>query len=409
LVDFSCSSNRTHVETNTAPVVFATVDLFEDQATVVQQQRLNICLTIDCSGSMYGEKIEQAKQSALILVRSLFPNDLISIVSFEGRVKVELTPTPASELEKIEKVIQSIRLGSATYLYGALKQAHKIVSENSQGTVSRIVLITDGIPTDNDNTQDFVDRCNEIRKGGITVSPIGIGAGYNEDLLLQIGDAGGGAWMHVTDPQAQLPDFLREQVNDMRDTVAINPELRIDLIPGAEILDFYSVKPVLTKMELPERNGNQYAILLRDIVKGQNQTIVFRIKLPSQQNGDYTLFKASIMGNTMDLPISYTDDSSLYNVETDANPRILLETATGSTLIRRGIDGDTIAMDQATKILENIAKTAATVVLDPSTKAIISNVQDIEGQTRVIENLSEDQKKDLKHGTTIIGSNKKRV
>ena len=66
-------------------------------------------------------------------------------------------------------------------------------------------------------------------------------------------------------------------------------------------------------------------------------------------------------------------------------------------------------MDQATKILENIAKTAATVVLDPSTKAIISNVQDIEGQTRVIENLSEDQKKDLKHGTTIIGSNKKRV
>ena len=387
--------------------MFATIDLFEDQSTVVQEQRLNICLTIDCSGSMYGEKIEQAKQSALILVGSLHPNDLISIVSFEARVKVELKPTPASEQEKIEKVIKSIRLGSATYLYSALKQAHKVVSENSQSTVSRIVLLTDGIPTDNDNTQDFVDRCNEIRKGGITVSPIGIGAEYNEDLLLQIGDAGGGAWMHVTNPHAQLPDFLREQVDDMRNTVAINPELIVKLIPGSEILDFYSVKPVLTKMELPERNGEQYAILLRDVVQGQSQTIVFRIKLPSQQNGDYTLLNASIMGNTMDLPISYTDDSNLYNIETDPNPRILLETATGSTLIRRGIDGDTVAMDQATKILDNIAKTAETVVLDPATKVMIGNVQDLQGQTRVIQDLSNEQKKDLKHGTTIIGSKSK--
>jgi len=386
--------------------VFATVDLFEDQSTVIQQQRLNICLAIDCSGSMYGEKIEQAKESALILVRSLNPTDLISIVSFEAKVKVELTPTLASELEKIEKVIQKIRLGSATYLYSALKQAHKIVSENSQSSISRIVLLTDGLPNDNDNIQDYVDRCNEIRKGGITVSPIGIGAEYHENLLLQIGDAGGGTWMHVTNPHVQLPDFLREQVNDMRDTVAINPELRVDLIPGAEILDFYSVKPVLTKMELPERNGNQYAILLRDIVKGQSQTIVFRIKLPAQQSGDYNLIKVSIMGNTMDLPISYTDDSGLYNIETDPNPRILLETATGSTLLRDGIDGDTVAMDQATKILENIAKTAETVVLDPSTKAILSNVQDIEGKTRVIQNLSEEEKKNLKHGVTIIGSKK---
>jgi len=213
--------------------------------------------------------------------------------------------------------------------------------------------------------------------------------------------------MHVTNPHVQLPEFLREQVNDMRDTVAINPELRVELMPGAEILDFYSVKPVLTKMDLPERKGNQYAILLRDIIKGQSQTIVFRIKLPIQQNGEYTLLNASIMGNTMNLPISYTDDSSLYNVETDPNPRILLEAATGSTLLRRGIDGDTVAMEQATKILDNIAKTAETVLLDPTTKIMISNVQELEGQTRIIQNLSDEQKKDIKHGTTIIGTKKK--
>jgi len=255
--------------------------------------------------------------------------------------------------------------------------------------------------------QDYVNKCIEIRKNGITLSPIGIGDEYNENLLLQIADAGGGAWLHVTDPHNQLPSFLREQVDDMRDTVAINPELKVELIPGAEILDFFSVKPILTKMELPERSDNQYAILLRDVVKGQEQTIVFRIKLPSQQNGEYTLLNASIMGNTMSIPISYTDDPSLYNVESDPNPRILLEAATGSTLIREGIDGNTVAIDQATKILDNIARQAETIVLDPSTKAMITDMQGLQGQTKLLDSLSENEKKDLKHGTTIIGIKKK--
>ena len=257
MVDFSCSTNRTHVKTGTDPVVFLTIDLFEDQATVVQPKRLNICLAIDCSGSMHGEKIEQAKQSALILARSLSPNDLISVVSFERKVRVELSPTPASDIDKIEHVIQSIKLGSATSLYGGIKQAQKIVSENSQSTVSRIVLLTDGVPTDNENTDDYVDRCNEIRTNGVTISPIGLGAKYNEDLLLQMADAGGGEWVNVTDPNSQLPNFLREQVDDMRATVLACPQLKFELIPGAEVIDFYSIKPTLSKLELPERTNEQ--------------------------------------------------------------------------------------------------------------------------------------------------------
>ena len=127
-------ANRRNVQSNSNSIVFLGIDLFEDQATIVQPKRLNICLAIDCSGSMQGTKFEQAKQSASILARSLAPNDLISIVTFEARVKVALSPTPAAELEKIENVIQSIKLGSATFLYSALKQAHKVVSKNSQSS-----------------------------------------------------------------------------------------------------------------------------------------------------------------------------------------------------------------------------------------------------------------------------------
>jgi len=201
LEDFKCLANRTHVKSNSGSIVFIGIDLFADQSTVLQSRNLNICLAIDCSGSMQGEKIERAKESAIILARSLSPNDLISIVTFEYKVKVLLAPTSASEQDKIENVVRSITVGSATSLYGGLQKANDLASKNSKsGRITRIVLMTDGLPTDKENPKDYEKLCKEIRKDGITVNPIGIGDDYNDELLLRISDSGGGEWMQMLEP-----------------------------------------------------------------------------------------------------------------------------------------------------------------------------------------------------------------
>jgi len=404
LIDFKCSSNRSHVKSNSGSIVFVGIDFFADEATVLQSRSLNICLAIDCSGSMQGEKIEQAKESAIILARSLSPNDLISIVTFEYKVRVLLAPTPASEQDKIENVIRSITVGSATSLYGGLKKAYELALKNSQaGRITRVVLITDGNPTDKENPKDYEKLCTEIRKDGITVNPIGIGNDYNDALLLRVSDSGGGEWMHVTDPQSQLPNFLREQVTMMLNTVAINPELKLEFIAGAEIIDFYTVKPVLTKMELPNRKGDEYLINLRDLVVGQEQTMVFRLKLPNQSNGSYNLLKATVMNNSIDVPIIYTEDPNLYNAEPNPNPRIMLFATEGTVLMRKGMEGDTEAMQKAETILKAVPSDPdATVLLNPATQDTIINLKQIHDTTVMKPNLSESEKKDLMHDTTII-------
>jgi Mg-chelatase subunit ChlD len=404
LTDFKCISNRTHVKSNSGSVIFIGVDLFADQSTILQSRHLNICLAIDCSGSMQGEKIERAKESAIILARSLSPNDLISIVTFEYKVKVLLAPTLASEQDKIENVISSIQVGSATSLYGGLQKANDLASKNAKsGRITRIVLMTDGIPTDKENPKDYEKLCAEIRKDGITVNPIGIGDNYNDELLLRISDSGGGEWMHVTDPHSQLPNFLREQVTMMLNTIAINPELKLEFIPGAEIIDFYTVKPILTKMELPQRKGNQYVLNLRDLVIGQEQTIVFRIKLPHQPSGTYNLLNASAIDKNVDMSITYTEDSTLYNSEPNPDPRILLFATEGTVLMRKGMDGDTIALQKAETILKAVPTDPdATIALNPATQATVMNLKNIHDATVMKPNLSEAEKKDLMHDTTII-------
>ena len=404
LTDFQCLANRTHVKSNSGSVIFIGIDLFADQSTVFQSRGLNICLAIDCSGSMQGEKIARAKESAIILARSLSPNDLISIVTFEYKVKVLLAPTPASEQDKIENVISSITVGSATSLYGGLQKANDLALKNSKsGRITRIVLMTDGIPTDKENPKDYEKLCKEIRKDGITVNPIGIGDDYNDELLLRISDSGGGEWMHVTDPHFQLPNFLREQVTIMLNTIAINPELKLEFIPGAEIIDFYTVKPVLTKMEHPQRKGDKYVLNLRDLVAGQEQTVVFRVKLPNQSSGTYNLLTASVVNKNVNVPITYTEDSNLYNSEPNPDPRILLFATEGTVLMRKGMDGDTIALQNAETILKAVPTDPdATIALNPVTQATVMNLKQIHDTTVMKPNLSEAEKKDLMHDTTII-------
>lgn len=398
------SVNRNHVKSNSGSVVFVAIDLLADQSTVIQKKGLNICLAIDCSGSMHGYKIEQAKESAVILARNLSPNDLISIVSFEGKVKVELAPTQASEQYKIESVIRSIKVGSATSLYGGLKKSYELISKNLHpGYVSRIIVITDGIPTDKENPKDYEKLCKDMRANGTSVSPIGIGDDYNDDLLMKISDAGGGEWMHVTNPQIQLQTFLREQAAVMANTVLVNPELRLKLLPGSEIVDCYTVKPVLTKFELPSRRGDEYVMHVRDIVAGQEQTLALRIRLPSKPAGEYVLINTNIMNDTFNLKINYTEDQNLYNVEANPNPRILLFATEGTVLMRKGIDGDTVAMKKAETIIKTVNDPEATKVLDPTTQDTVINLKNIHEQTVLKPTLSEAEKKKVMHDTTIIG------
>ncbi len=402
MFDAKLSINRNSVKSNSGSIVFMSIDLFADQSTVIQKKGLNICLAIDCSGSMDGYKIEQAKESAIILARNLSPNDLISIISFENKVKVELAPTPASEQNKIETVIRSISVGGATSLYGGLKKAHEVILKNLHpGYISRIILMTDGIPTDKENPRDYEKLCSDMRVGGITVSPFGIGDDYNGEILMKISDAGGGEWMHVTNPYVQLQTFLREQVADMGNTILVNPDLRIKLLSGSEIVDCYTVKPVLTKFDLPDKRGDEYVLHIRDIIAGQEQTLALRIRLPAKPTGDYNLANVAIMNRTIDLKVNYTDDSNMYNVESNPNPRVLLFATEGTVLMRKGIEGDTVAMQKAETIIKSVDHSQATV-LNPLTQDTVINLKQIHEQTVVNPNLSDADKKNLMHETTII-------
>jgi Ca-activated chloride channel family protein len=54
---------------------------------------LNICIVLDCSTSMKGEKLDTVKATAVQLIRKLKPQDIFSVVTFSDRAEVVI---PAS-------------------------------------------------------------------------------------------------------------------------------------------------------------------------------------------------------------------------------------------------------------------------------------------------------------------------
>src|SRR5207247_8708516 len=123
------------------------------------------------------------------------------------------------------------------------------------------------------------------REAGITITAIGIGTDYNEQLLEKIAEGGGGLWHHIVDARADLPQIFQDQAAQMAGTVVSNPELKVSIMPASELADAYSVKPVLNRLPRPKFDGAAYTVPLRDLIAGDQQTLVFRIRVPARPAG----------------------------------------------------------------------------------------------------------------------------
>src|SRR5438093_93342 len=250
-----------------------------------------------------------------------------------------------------------------------------------------------------------------IREAGITITAIGIGTDYNEQLLEKIAEGGGGLWHHIVDARADLPQIFQDQAAQMAGTVVSNPELKVSIMPGSELADAYSVKPVLNRLPRPKFDGAAYTVPLRDLIAGEQQTLVFRIGVPARPAGKATLLRFSLVEVTQDVEVGFTDDPRLSNVETNPYPRTLLSSAEATVLMQRAVQSrDATALQKAETIMRTMATDAgaATAIrANPTLSDVATTMRDAQATVaRSGLQLSEAAKKDFLQSTTIIGKKK---
>lgn len=179
-------------------------------ATKDEQARepMNLAVVIDCSGSMSGKPLEDAKRATLALIDRLRDDDRISVVSYSNNARVVLESMAVSSARTVAAgAIASIGPEGMTALHaGWLAGAAQLAPMVGKYQVNRILLLSDGCANIGKTDPDEIAReAAQLAGEGITTSSYGIGNGFNEVLMTSMAQAGEGLAFYASDSdQMQL-------------------------------------------------------------------------------------------------------------------------------------------------------------------------------------------------------------
>jgi len=158
---------------------------------------IDVVEVIDRSGSMSGEKIQAAKDSAKLFVDLMRINDSIGVVSYSSSASVNygLTKITSETIKQDAKnAIDRISAGGSTSIGAGLRAAYnELVNKGDPTRPRAIVLMSDGWQ----NTPPHPDEVlPDIKSANIRVFTIGLGAGADADLLSRIAHDTGGEYYY---------------------------------------------------------------------------------------------------------------------------------------------------------------------------------------------------------------------
>lgn len=262
------------VAMESANAVHAMLELSFLEAPVADERApLHVALVLDRSGSMAGEKLEATKACAAHLVCRLRPDDELAVVAFDDQVTL-VAPLAGVDPDRLSAAIDGIWAGGSTNLSGGwLKGLEELGRATGDGPRA-VVLLTDGQANVGVvEPARLVAMTSGARGTGAFTSTIGFGDGFDEDLLSDMADAGGGNAHFAAGPE-DAPAIFAEEFDGLASTVAQNVSVEVGPGPDVEVLAVLNDHPAT-----PVPGGLQLA--LGDAWGGDHRRIVLRLGIPA--------------------------------------------------------------------------------------------------------------------------------
>ncbi len=237
---------------------------------------VNLCLVLDRSGSMSGDKIERAKDAAIAAVRRLRAGDIVSLVIYDHEVETLVPAQDAANIEWIESRIRSIESRGNTALYGGVSQgAAEVRKHTGRKFVSRILLLSDGLANVGPSSPDDLARLGtSLLKEGISVTTVGVGMDYNEDLMTRLAAASDGNTYFVAD-SGDLPRIFAAELGDVLSVVARDVVIEIECADG--------IRPVRVIGRDGVIRDNRILLRLNQLYGGQEKFALVEVDVPATE------------------------------------------------------------------------------------------------------------------------------
>jgi Ca-activated chloride channel family protein len=236
-----------------------------------------LVVVLDRSGSMSGPRLHAAKSALLALIDRLEPTDQLGVVVFDDTAQVVLSTRPLGEHGKAsaKAAVHSIQTGGSTDLSSGYLRALQEAKGAAGESGATIVLLSDGQANAGITDPVSLKRLAvDSRSLGVTTSTIGIGLGYDEQILVALTEGGAGNHAFAEQAEAAAVALAGEvegllSKNVQAASLLIRPSTEISSIsvlndlPSTsspdgvlvELGDFYSdeVRRLVLALEVPAR------------------------------------------------------------------------------------------------------------------------------------------------------------
>ena len=268
--------SESEISVNQATNVDVIINFQGDQASESNNRRpINLSLVLDRSGSMGGSPLRNALKAAEQLVEYLNPEDYLSVVVYDDVAKTVLPPQLVTDKAVIKAVIKTIRVGGLTNLSGGwLMGCDRVQSQQTPQQLARVLLLTDGFANCGICEPNIlVKTAKEKAEAGIITTTLGFGNGFNEDLLIDIAEGGGGNFYFIqsADDAGNVFSIEMESLTSIvGQNLTVNLETK-NQIQVAEVLNKYPSQTQPAGVE----------VFLGDIYQVESKPLVLQFSIPA--------------------------------------------------------------------------------------------------------------------------------
>ncbi len=274
--------------------VFLSLDVTGIEVPGAKRAPVNLSLVIDRSGSMNGEKIAHARQAALALVDQLDEHDRLAIVHYGNDVVTYPGAFVTDDNKKRMKAfIRRIQDEGGTNIGdGLVVGKAQLDKGRTDFKVNRLILLSDGQPTVGITSASGLTKlATKIHADGTTLTSIGVGLDFNEDLMQRMAEVGGGSYAFLQSSQAIAGVFARD-LKQAGAQVARDVALTLTLPAGVQFGEVLG-RPATA-------NGNVVTVPLPDFSAGQVEKMVVRVRVSAPGMANQAI-------DVADTKLTYTD------------------------------------------------------------------------------------------------------
>jgi Ca-activated chloride channel family protein len=270
-----------------------------------------LAVVIDHSGSMMGEKMQQADEAVVSLLSHMRDDDWLSVTVYDDAAEV-LQPLArvATLRETLPAVVRRVQADGGTNIPLGLDLGATTLGAAPAGSIRRVVLLSDGIDGSGESLASIEGRISTRATDRTTTSALGIGIDYDERVMSGIAEAGHGNYAFLQREEMLAP-FLARELDQATSTVADSVVAEVDLPAGVSLVEAHGATI--------ERAGSSVRIPIGSIWAGERRKVVLHLASEPGAVGTAMAAPVRLSYRTIDAePHAIAGVATLVRVSTDA-------------------------------------------------------------------------------------------